>query len=223
MTQTGSGVAESLAGTPPGAGTGGRPDAAMTAEARSTRRAHPRPPSRMRLFVSGRTGVLGRALRPLAAMAGHELVLPAHGRAGPVRPRRRPRRRLGPAPGDPDPPARAAREPRRVARERPAVGGGLQGPRRDAAIAAGAALYVQPTVTFVYPPHGPVSETTPSRRSRRRCARPPPPNGRPPASPPPAGAASCSGSACWMVRRLRRRGDECRFLRESAVVLRKRP
>jgi hypothetical protein len=26
-----------------------------------------------------------------------------------------------------------------------------------------------------------------------------------------------------MVRRLRRRGDECRFLRESAVVLRKRP
>jgi hypothetical protein len=26
-----------------------------------------------------------------------------------------------------------------------------------------------------------------------------------------------------MVRRLRRRGDECRFLRESAVVLRKSP
>jgi uncharacterized protein YbjT (DUF2867 family) len=32
----------------------------------------------MRLFVSGGTGVLGRALRPLAATAGHELVLPTH-------------------------------------------------------------------------------------------------------------------------------------------------
>ena len=31
----------------------------------------------------------------------------------------------------------------------------------DAAIAAGAAVYVQPTVAFVYPPDGPVSEDTP--------------------------------------------------------------
>jgi hypothetical protein len=31
----------------------------------------------------------------------------------------------------------------------------------DAAIAAGAAVYVQPTVTFVYPPNGQVSEDTP--------------------------------------------------------------
>ena len=51
----------------------------MTSEARSTPRAHhPRQPSRMRLFVSGGTGVLGRGLRPLAATAGHELVLPTH-------------------------------------------------------------------------------------------------------------------------------------------------
>jgi uncharacterized protein YbjT (DUF2867 family) len=51
----------------------------MTAEARSTPRAHhPRQPPRMRLFVSGGTGVLGRGLRPLAATAGHELVLPTH-------------------------------------------------------------------------------------------------------------------------------------------------
>lgn len=51
----------------------------MTSEARSTPRAHhPRQPSRMRLFVSGGTGVLGRALRPLAATAGYELVLPTH-------------------------------------------------------------------------------------------------------------------------------------------------
>ena len=33
----------------------------------------------------------------------------------------------------------------------------------DAAIAAGAAVYVQPTVTFVYPPGGTVSEPTPVR------------------------------------------------------------
>jgi hypothetical protein len=33
----------------------------------------------------------------------------------------------------------------------------------DAAIAAGAAVYVQPTVAFVYPPDGPVSEDTPVR------------------------------------------------------------
>jgi nucleoside-diphosphate-sugar epimerase len=33
----------------------------------------------------------------------------------------------------------------------------------DAAIAAGATVYVQPTVTFVYPPSGPVSEDTPVR------------------------------------------------------------
>jgi nucleoside-diphosphate-sugar epimerase len=33
----------------------------------------------------------------------------------------------------------------------------------DAAIAAGAAVYVQPTVTFVYPPRGQVSEDTPVR------------------------------------------------------------
>jgi nucleoside-diphosphate-sugar epimerase len=33
----------------------------------------------------------------------------------------------------------------------------------DAAIAAGVEVYVQPTVTFVYPPHGQVSEDTPVR------------------------------------------------------------
>ena len=33
----------------------------------------------------------------------------------------------------------------------------------DAAITADAAVYVQPTVTFVYPPDGPVSERTPVR------------------------------------------------------------
>jgi len=32
----------------------------------------------MKLLVTGGTGVLGRALRPHAEAAGHELVMPAH-------------------------------------------------------------------------------------------------------------------------------------------------
>ena len=63
----------------------------------------------------------------------------------------------------------------------------------DAAIAAGAAVYVQPTVTFVYPPDGPASEDTPIGevlpilRSALVAER------RPSASPAPADAASCCG------------------------------
>ena len=32
----------------------------------------------MRLFITGGTGVLGRALQPVARAAGHELVMPGH-------------------------------------------------------------------------------------------------------------------------------------------------
>jgi dTDP-4-dehydrorhamnose reductase len=32
----------------------------------------------MRLLITGGTGVLGRALRPLAEAAGHELAMPSH-------------------------------------------------------------------------------------------------------------------------------------------------
>src|SRR3954465_13744466 len=39
-------------------------------------RAPQRPPGR--LLVTGGTGVLGRALRPLAEAAGHECALPTH-------------------------------------------------------------------------------------------------------------------------------------------------
>ncbi|HEY1370319.1 MAG TPA: sugar nucleotide-binding protein, partial [Gaiellaceae bacterium] len=34
--------------------------------------------SPLRLLVTGGTGVLGRALRPLAEAAGHELAMPGH-------------------------------------------------------------------------------------------------------------------------------------------------
>ena len=34
--------------------------------------------TRLRLLVTGGTGVLGRALRPLAEAEGHQLVMPKH-------------------------------------------------------------------------------------------------------------------------------------------------
>ena len=34
--------------------------------------------SPMRLLITGGTGVLGRALRPLAEAAGHEFAMPGH-------------------------------------------------------------------------------------------------------------------------------------------------
>jgi uncharacterized protein YbjT (DUF2867 family) len=48
----------------------------MSTEAPSTRRDQPPQRLRMRLLVTGGTGVLGRALRPLAEAAGHELTTP---------------------------------------------------------------------------------------------------------------------------------------------------
>jgi nucleoside-diphosphate-sugar epimerase len=74
----------------------------------------------MRLLITGGTGVLGRAVRPLAEAASHELATTGHEELDP-------------------------------------------GTLVDAAIAAGTAVYIQPTVAFVYPPTGPVFEDTPVR------------------------------------------------------------
>jgi nucleoside-diphosphate-sugar epimerase len=124
----------------------------------------PLPRSPLRLLVTGGTGVLGRALRPLAEAAGHELALPGREEldlfdpaavAAAVRgvdgvvhlaTRVRPREHLS------DPEEWRENDRLRADASRVLV---------DAAIAAGAALYVQPTVAFVYPPDGPVSEKTP--------------------------------------------------------------
>ena len=86
----------------------------MTTEALATERDEPLRAPR-RLLVTGGTGVLGRALRPLAE---------------------------------------AWRENDRLRAEasRNLV---------DAALGSDAAVYVQPTVAFVYPPDGPVTEDTP--------------------------------------------------------------
>jgi nucleoside-diphosphate-sugar epimerase len=118
----------------------------------------------LRLFVTGGTGVLGRALRPVAEAAGHELAMPSHdeldlfdpaavedavrGADGVVHLATR----VLPVEFLSDPDAWGENDRLRTEAARILV---------DAAIAAGAAVYVQPTVAFVYPPDGPVAEETP--------------------------------------------------------------
>ena len=118
----------------------------------------------MRLLITGGTGVLGRALRPLAEAAGHELAMPGRDELDLF---------------DPATVADAARDVDGVLHLATRILGfeQISDPDAwhendrlraeasrilvDAAIAAGAAAYVQPTVTFVYPPDGPASEDTP--------------------------------------------------------------
>jgi nucleoside-diphosphate-sugar epimerase len=120
----------------------------------------------MRLLVTGGTGVLGCALRPLAEAAGHEVAMPTHEEldlfdASAVTDAVRgvdgvlhlaTRIRSLDQLSNPD----AWRENDRLRTDASRI-------LVDAAIAAGAAVYVQPTVTFVYPPSGSVSEDTPVR------------------------------------------------------------
>jgi nucleoside-diphosphate-sugar epimerase len=120
----------------------------------------------MRLLVTGGTGVLGRALRPLAEAAGHEFSMPGREELDLFDPSAvadavrdvggvlhlATRIRSLEQVSDPD----AWRENDRLRADASRI-------LVDAAIAAGAAVYVQPTVTFVYPPDGPVSEDTPVR------------------------------------------------------------
>jgi len=121
----------------------------------------------VRLLVTGGTGVLGGALRPLAEAAGHELAMPGREElnlfdpaavAGAVRDvdgvvHLATRIRSLEQVSDPD--AWCENDRLRADASRILV---------DAAIAAGAAAYVQPTVTFVYPADGPASEDTPVRK-----------------------------------------------------------
>jgi len=117
----------------------------------------------MRLLVTGGTGVLGRALRPVAEDAGHELAMPEHEELDlfdstavadamddvdgvlHLATRIRSLEQIS----DPD----AWRENDRLRADASRI-------LVDAAIAAGAEVYVQPTVTFVYPPHSQASEDT---------------------------------------------------------------
>jgi nucleoside-diphosphate-sugar epimerase len=118
----------------------------------------------LRLFVTGGTGVLGRAFRLLADAAGHELAMPAHDELDLFDPPAVAHAvhgadavlhlatRVLPAEFLSDPDAWGENDRLRTEAARILV---------DAAIAAGAAVFVQPTVAFVYPPDGPVSEETP--------------------------------------------------------------
>jgi nucleoside-diphosphate-sugar epimerase len=120
----------------------------------------------MRLLITGGTGVLGRALRPVADAAGHDLAMPGRDELDlfdptAVRDAMREvdgvlhlatRIRTLDQVSDPD----AWRENDRLRADASRI-------LVDAAIAAGASVFVQPTVTFVYPPTGRASEDTPVR------------------------------------------------------------
>jgi 2-methylisocitrate lyase-like PEP mutase family enzyme/nucleoside-diphosphate-sugar epimerase len=118
----------------------------------------------MRLLVTGGTGVLGRAFRPHAEAAGHELVMPAHDELDLFDPLA-----VADAVRDVDGVLHLATRIRTLDqildadawRENDRLRAHASKILVDAAIAAGASAYIQPTVTFVYPPRGPVSEDTP--------------------------------------------------------------
>jgi nucleoside-diphosphate-sugar epimerase len=134
----------------------------------SLARPKPNPEARggppMRLLITGGTGVLGRALRPLTEAEGHEFAMPAHEELDLF---------------DPDAVADAVRGVDGVLhlatrirslgqisdldawRENDRLRAEASKILVDAAITGGAAVYVQPTVTFVYPPDCEASEDTP--------------------------------------------------------------
>ena len=120
----------------------------------------------MRLLITGGTGVLGRALRPLAEDAGHELGMPGHDELDLFDPST-----VVDAMRDVDGVLHLATRIRSLDqisdldawRENDRLRADASRILVDAAIAGGAAVFVQPTVTFVYPPHGQVSENTPIR------------------------------------------------------------
>jgi nucleoside-diphosphate-sugar epimerase len=118
----------------------------------------------MRLLITGGTGVLGQAVRPFAQAEGHELAMPGHEELDLF---------------DPDALADALRGVDAVMhlatrirsldqisdldawRENDRLRADASRILVDAAIAAGAEVFVQPTVTFVYPPDCEAHEDTP--------------------------------------------------------------
>jgi nucleoside-diphosphate-sugar epimerase len=136
----------------------------MSSQAESRRINEPPQGSSMRLLITGGTGVLGRALLPLAESEGHQFSMPGREELDLF---------------DPTTVADAVRHVDGVLhlatrirsldeisnpdawRENDRLRADASRILVDAAIAAGAAVYVQPTVTFVYPAEGPVSEDTP--------------------------------------------------------------
>jgi nucleoside-diphosphate-sugar epimerase len=118
----------------------------------------------MRLLITGGTGVLGCALRPVAQAEGHEVAMPRHQELDLFDPSA-----VGDAVRDVDGVVHLATRIRSLDeisdteawRENDRLRGDASRILVDAAIAAGADVYVQPTVTFVYPPDCEASEDTP--------------------------------------------------------------
>jgi nucleoside-diphosphate-sugar epimerase len=136
----------------------------MSTEAPSTGRDQPPQRLRMRLLVTGGTGVLGRALRPLVEAAGHELTTPTRQELDlfdPVAVAHATRNVDGILHLATRIPSLERRATPDAWRENDRLRAAASKLLVDAAIAAGTAVYVQPTVTFVYPRQGPVSEATP--------------------------------------------------------------
>ena len=118
----------------------------------------------MIMLVTGGTGALGKALVPAAEAAGHELRMPRHAELDLFDPAAvgvamqgvdavlHLASRIQPLELMDDPPAWRENDRLRADASRILV---------DAALAGGAQTYLQPTVTFVYPQDGPVSEDTP--------------------------------------------------------------
>lgn len=117
----------------------------------------------MRILVTGGTGVLGRAAIPLLRSAGHTVVAPARGGVDLLDPRA-----LAVALEEVDailhlatripPPDRYAEPAAWI--ENDVLRRDVSRALVDAALAAAVATYIQPTVTFVYPPDGPADEDT---------------------------------------------------------------
>ncbi len=120
----------------------------------------------MQLLITGGTGVLGRALRPLATAAGHTCAAPKHGELDLFD-----TTAVADAMRDVDGVVHLATRIRSLEQisdpgawhENDQLRADASKILVNAAIAAGASVYVQPTVTFVYPTDGPVSEDTPVR------------------------------------------------------------
>ena len=114
--------------------------------------------------MTGGRGVLGRALRPLADAAGHDVRMPGASELDLFDPSA-----VAAATRDVDAVLHLATRIRSLElisqpdawRENDRLRADASKILVDAALAAGVEVYVQPTVTFVYPPRGVVSEDTP--------------------------------------------------------------